>query len=580
MFKKTLGLTDKGSRDLLKATIACVITNIATFLPFGVILKIINIIIKPITEGGALDTNALWLWLGLGVAAAFIYFLTYSYEYNKTYTVAYKESTNIRISAAERLRRLPLSFFNRKDLSELSTNIMGDCEAVEHVMSHSLPQLIANCITTVLVTIMLSIYDWRMALAMFCVLPLSFGVLFLGRKLQDRLGKRHAATKLRVSDQVQEYLDGIKVVKSFGMAGEKFEALEKSLGDMQKDAIKFEAVAGVFVTLATMLLQIGIGNVIFVGTNLLTGGSLEPIKFLTFAMVSAKIYAPIIIILTMLPEIFYFFISIKRVQRLSSEPIMEGDSSIVLNDSNIDLQDVSFAYNQDEVISNFSTSIPQNAITALVGPSGSGKSTLTRLIARFWDVTDGKILIGDKNIREIEPERLMTYMSFVFQDVVLFNDTIMNNIRIGKQDATDGEVIKAAKAAHCDSFISKMPDGYNTLIGENGCTLSGGERQRVSIARALLKDAPIVLLDEATSSLDPENEVLIQSAISKLVKGRTVIVIAHRLKTIMGANKIIVLDKGKLIEQGTHKQLMEIGGLYSKMVNIQSKSSGWEAINQ
>jgi len=522
-----------------------------------------------------LDTGKLWVLLGLGVVAAALYYFVYGVEYEKTYTTAYRECTNIRVEVAERMRRLPLSFFNRKNLSELTTNIMGDCATIEQVMSHAVPQIAANAISIAIVSVLLAVYDWRMTLALLFVLPVSLGVIYLSRKLQKKFGERHVRAKLNVSRQIQEYLDGIKVVKAFGLSGEKSAALQAALKRMMKEAITFEALAGSFVTLASMILQVGIGVVILAGVNLLTAGTLDVVKFLTFTMISTRIYAPVLAVLTMLAEAMYMLTSAKRMQRLREEPVMEGDTRVVLPDYNIELKDVTFAYNEEDVIRNMNVTLPQNAVTALVGPSGSGKSTISRLIARFWDVNKGEILIGGKNIRDIDPETLMQYMSFVFQDVVLFNDTVINNIRIGKEGATDQEVRAAAKIARCEEFIEKMEDGYETLIGENGCTLSGGERQRISIARAILKDAPIVLLDEATASIDPENEVLIQEAISELIRGRTVIVIAHRLKTIAGANKIIVLDEGRLSDQGTHDQLLSRDGLYAKLWHIQQESLGW-----
>jgi ATP-binding cassette subfamily B protein len=344
---------------------------------------------------------------------------------------------------------------------------------------------------------------------------------------------------------------------------------------MLREAIKFEAIAGIFVTLAMMVMQVGIGLVTLVGVTQLTGGTLTPIALLTFLIISVKIYSPIIVILTMLPEFFYTLVSTKRMQMLREEEPMTGDENAEITDYTVELKNVSFAYNDEDVIRDISLTIKQNGVTAFVGPSGSGKTTVSRLIARFWDVREGEILIGGRNIREIDPERLMLYMSFVFQDVVLFNDSVMNNIRIGKQAATDEEVYAAAKLARCDEFIRAMPEGYETIIGENGSTLSGGERQRISIARALLKNAPIVLLDEATASLDPENETQIQAALSELVRGRTVIVIAHRLRTVLGADKIAVLDGGRLVELGTGEQLLAEGGLFARLYKIQQESLGW-----
>jgi ATP-binding cassette subfamily B protein len=575
MLKRLLRLSDEGIRDLKKGIFAASLTNICMFLPFGILIKVLTLLLTPLMDGSTLNASQLWIWLGAGVAAGALYFFVYLYEYQKTYTVAYNETERIRVDVAEKLRRLPLSFFNRRDLSELTTNIMGDCSSIEHAMSHVAPQLFANCIVIPIVCVLLAFYNWRMALALFAALPVAVGMFLLTRGLQTRFGEKHVRAKLEVAEQVQEYLEGIKVVKAFGLAGEKSDGLKNALRAMFREAIVFEGIAGTFATLASMVLQVGIGLVALVGVTLLTGGQIEPVPMLTFMVISVKIYGPIVVVLTLLPEFFYTLTSTKRMQALRDEAPMIGDENAELTDFTVELENVSFAYNTDDVIHNLSLTIPQNGVTALVGASGSGKTTLSRLIARFWDVREGEILIGGRNIREIDPERLMLYMSFVFQDVVLFNDTVMNNIRIGKQGATDEEVYAAARAARCDEFIGEMPQGYETLIGENGSTLSGGERQRISIARALLKNAPIVLLDEATASLDPENETQIQAAISELVKGRTVIVIAHRLRTVAGADKIAVLDGGRLIEEGTGAGLTASGGAFARMYKIQRESLGW-----
>jgi ATP-binding cassette subfamily B protein len=575
MIGKLLNLSKEGTKSLNRAILACVISNIALMLPFLIIIQTIITLLDPLMNGGELDTNKLWLLLAGGVVSALLYLLAYYNEYLKTYKTAYAESEKIRVEVAEQLRRLPLSFFNNKDLSELTANIMGDCTSIEHTMSHVVPGLFANIITATLACALLAIYDWRMSLALFAALPLAALLILTSRRLQARLGEKHVKAKLAVSEQVQEYLEGVKVVKAFGLAGEKSAALQDSLQNMMKSAIRFEGITGIFITLSMMVLQVGIGLVTLVGVLLLSGGSVDTIKLLAFVLISARIYSPLIVILTLLTEFFYMLISTRRMQALRNEQLMGGSETAELTDYSIELNSVSFAYKDSDAISDFSLTIPQNAVTAFVGPSGSGKTTASRLIARFWDVREGAIKIGGADIREIDPERLMSYMSFVFQDVVLFNDTVMNNIRIGKQGATDEEVFAVARQARCDEFIREMPQSYETVIGENGSTLSGGERQRISIARALLKNAPIVLLDEATASLDPENETQIQAAISELVKGRTVIVIAHRLRTVMGADKIAVLDGGRLVEQGTSGELLAQNGLFARLHQIQQMSLGW-----
>jgi ATP-binding cassette subfamily B protein len=578
--QKLLGLSAEGRRNFKRAVRAVGISNLCLYLPFVVIGQTIITLLAPLTAGGAApDRGRLWLLLVLGLAAAVLYFFAYRNEYHRTYTTAYSESEKIRLEVAEHIRRLPLSFFNNKDLSELTGNILADCTAVEHVMSHVTPGLFGGLITDALVCVLLALYNWRMALALFAPLPLALVFILGSRKLQAFFGGRHVQAKLAVSLQVQEYLEGIKVVKAFGLSGEKSKALERALRNMMREAIKFEGFTGICIILGSMVLQIGIGLVVLTGVSLLTGGRLEPVPLLTFILISAKIYSPLIVVFTLLPEFFYFLISINRMRKVREEALMGGDEKAVIDNYNIELKNVSFAYQGggEDVIKNISLSIPQGGITALVGPSGSGKSTLSRLIARFWDPGKGEILIGGKNISGVDPETLMRYMSFVFQDVVLFNDTVKNNIRIGKEGAADEEVYAAAKTARCDEFIRDLPQSYDTVIGENGSTLSGGERQRISIARALLTNTPIVLLDEATASLDPENETLIQEAISELVKNRTVIVIAHRLRALLGADNIAVLDQGRLVEQGSAEELLSRDGLFSRLYRIQQESLGWTA---
>jgi ATP-binding cassette subfamily B protein len=416
-----------------------------------------------------------------------------------------------------------------------------------------------------------------MALAVFVSVPVAFLIIFASRSLQRRLGKKHAEAKLAASEQVQEYIEGLKVIKACNLDGEKFSKLENALRTMRNLAIKFEFGTGVFVTGAQVVLQAGVGLTVFVGTTLLAGGQIALVPMLMFLLIVTRIYGPIQTELILLPELLYHQIAIKRMRTLMDIAPMEGDAETLIKRYDIHFENVDFHYNKggEETIKNVTIAIPAHGITALVGPSGGGKSTLSRLIARFWDTTGGRITVGGNEVKLMDPEHLMEYMSFVFQDVTLFNDSIYNNIRIGNMDATPEEVMAAAEAACCDEFVGKLPDGYETILGENGSTLSGGERQRISIARALLKDAPIVLLDEATASLDPESEAYIQQAIGVLIEGKTVIVIAHRLRTIAKADKIIVLDEGRAVEEGTHEELLARKGLYHHLYSIQQESLGW-----
>ena len=571
MFKRLLMLSDTGSKNLRQAIIACTISNLTLMLPFIILLQVIVSLITPLTSHLAVNKSYLWLMIGLGILSSLLFLFCYQREYKKTYANAFGQAANTRIEVAEKIRKLPLSFFNRKDLSELTTNIMGDCATIENMLSHVIPQLIGYSCSSVITCALLAFYDWRMASAIFCTLPIAFLIMLIGKGFEKKLGEKQVQSKLAVSNEVQEYLDGIKIIKGFGISGEKFKTLDRALKNMMWASIKFEGISGIFVTLSTLVLQVGLGIVVLVGVKLIVIGSLDPITFLAFIVIGSRIYSPLISVLTLLPELFYMLTSIERMKSLQTEPIMEGRDDVLLKNFSVTIDHINFSYKQKTVINDLSCVIPSNKMTALVGPSGSGKSTLLQLIARFWDVDKGVISIDDNDIKTIDPETLMRSMSFVFQNVILFDDTILNNIRIGRHDASDEEVKLAAKKARCDELIARLPHGWDTLIGENGSKLSGGERQRISIARALLKNAPIVLLDEATASLDPENEVYIQQAISELVKDRTVIVIAHRLKTIITADQIIVLDKGSIVEQGSYQQLIDNNGLFARLYSLQKQ---------
>jgi len=571
--KKTLMLSDKGYKDLKKAIIACTLTYLALLLPVMIAVQLFGEILNPLM-GNEISWTKLWMLFGLGVAAAMIVFLAAKNDYKKTYIASYQESGNTRLRIAEYLRKLPMSFFNTKDLSEITTNMMADCSSMESMLSSTIPPLAANIFSITVTCIMLAFFDWRLALAIFCTLPISFLIVLAGRKLQRRMFGRQVDVKLSASNQIQEYLEGIKIIKSCGISGSRFSALDKALRAMRRIAIKVELAVGVLVSSAGLILQAGFGITVFVGAMLVTEGKIELLPLLMFFMVSMRIYGPVMAVLSQLSTLLHLETVTSRMRTLLTTPAMDG-RDYDLSNYDIELEHVTFRYSKEDVIKDMSFSIPAGSITALVGPSGSGKSTVSKLIARFWDVQDGCIRLGGTDIRKINPENLMSHMSFVFQDVTLFNDTIYNNIRIGNVNATAEEIFAAAKAAYCDEFIERLPEAYQTVLGENGMTLSGGERQRISIARALLKNAPIVLLDEATASLDPENEVFVQKAISGLVEGKTVIIIAHRLRTVADADQIIVFDDGKVIEQGTHEQLIEKKGLYDRLYNIQQESLGW-----
>ena len=571
--QKALFLSDKGYKDLKKAIIACTITNLTMLLPFCVTVMIFSELLTPFV-GGTIQWDHIWMLWGVGVISLVLIFLAAKNDYRKTYIASYKESNATRVRIAERLRRLPMNFFNTKDLSEITTHMMADCSSMESMLSSTIPPLVANVITVTSTSILLAFFDWRLALCMFCTLPIAFLIIWLSRNYQKKLFARQVDAKLAASGQVQEYLEGMKIIKSCGLSGSRFSELDKSLRIMKKISVKVEMAIGVFMSSASMVLQAGIGITIFVGTVLLVNGSIELLPLFMFMLMVTRIYGPILAIFSQLSTLLNLHVVTKRMRTLFTIRTMEGDEKTIPN-YDIELEHVTFCYHTEDVIKDVSCRLSQGTVTALVGPSGSGKSTLSKLIARFWDIQSGIIRVGGKDVRTIEPESLMQYMSFVFQDVTLFNDTIINNIRLGNPNATDEQVIAAAKAAYCDEFVQDMSEGYQTVLGENGSTLSGGERQRISIARALLKDAPIILLDEATASLDPENEVLVQKAIAKLVEGKTVIMIAHRLRTVVDADQILVLENGRLVENGTHKELMDKKGLYQKLYRIQQESLGW-----
>ena len=579
-----LFLSDKGYADLKKAIRACTLTNLAMLLPFIVTVMIVQVVLTPFVSAAPIRWSQIWLLWGAGLVAALVVFLAAKNDYRKTYIASYKESNTTRLRIAEHLRKLPMSFFNSKDLAELTTNMMADCSSMESLLSSTIPPLIANGITVTLTCVLLAFFDWRLALCVFCTVPLAFLIIWLSRKRQKRLFAAQVAAKLAASDQVQEYLEGMKVIRACGLGGRSFQALDAALLAMKRIAVKVEMAVGVFMSSASMVLQAGIGLTIFVGALLLVRGEIDLLPLLLFLLMVTRIYGPILAILANLSSLLNLDVVTQRMRTLLSTPAMSGDDSVAPT-GDIALSHVTFAYNQKSVLHDLSCRIPAGRITALVGPSGSGKSTVTRLLARFWDVQEGSITIDGTDIRGVDPERLMSTMSFVFQDVTLFNDTVMNNIRIGRPGATDEEVLQAARAAYCDDFVRRLPEGYDTVLGENGSTLSGGERQRLSIARALLKDAPVILLDEATASLDPENEVLVQKAIAALLESpspsgpasrrKTVIMIAHRLRTVVEADQILVLDEGRLVEQGSHDSLMAQGGLYHRLYTIQQESLDW-----
>lgn len=574
MLKKLLLLTDKSDKELKKSILASFLAQLSLSLPVMILMMTFMEILRPFW-GEQIEWQRLWILAACSIVVVILAFAAHRYEYGKTYVTAYEAAEEKRTSLAEHLRKLPLSYYGKKDLTEITVNMMSDCGTIEQSFSAIIPAFGGTLINLLITCVLLAIFDWRMALAIFISVPVSFGFLLLCRKTHDRIGKAHLQSKLDASDQMQEYLEGIKVIKAFGLGGDKFKSLEDAYRRLMKVSTKTETINGALTTASMMMLRFGIPLTIFVGLSLVSAGSLVLLNFLLFLLFSSRIYTSLSTPLALWGDLLYSLLSIRRLHSVYEEKPMNGSDSVTLENYTIEFDHVSFGYQKEAVIKDVSFRIPQGKVTALVGPSGSGKSTISKLVARFWDVDAGSIRIGGTDIRNIDPERLLTWISFVFQDVVLFNDTIFNNIAIGRAGASREDVEDAARRANCHEFVSRLPEGYETLVGENGCTLSGGERQRISIARALLKDAPIILLDEATASLDPENELEIQEALSQLIKDKTVVVIAHRLRTIAGADNIVVLENGRIAEQGTGTELLEAGGLYAKLFGIQQGNAGW-----
>lgn len=526
--------------------------------------------------GGSVPQNHLWIYIVGMVAAVLLILFSYRWVYGATYYATYKESSVRRISLAEKLRKLPLSFFGKRDLSDLTTTIMADCTTLEQSFSHWIPEFFGSMISTVIIAVCLFIFDWRMALAALWVLPVSLAIVAFSGKVQNYFTRRQTEAKLAVADGIQEALETMRDLKSNNAEEKYLKGLDKKIDLQEKRMIASELGGALFVVPAGMILKLGIGTVALVGGMLLANNAITVLTFFMYLLVVSRLYDPLSSSLQNLAAIISTNIPIERMNEIENYPVQPGTAELRTHGYDIVFDNVSFAYNTGEqVLSGVSFTAKQGEVTALIGPSGGGKSTAAKLAARFWDADSGKITLGGTDVKTVDPEKLLSAYSIVFQDVTLFNNTVMENIRIGRQNATDEEVLAAAREAQCDEFVEKLPEGYQTMIGENGSALSGGERQRISIARALLKDSPVILLDEATASLDAENETHIQRAISRLVKGKTVLIIAHRMRTVEGADKLVLLKDGKVAEQGSPEELLAKGGIYAKMCQLQQQSGEW-----
>lgn len=563
-------LSEKGASDMIKAFVSVTISDLVLMVPISMLYFLVEDYMN-----GTLVGKGMFYLAGCLISMVLIAVTTYI-QYNATFLSTYVESGVRRITLAEKLRKIPLSFFGKKDLSDLTSTIMADCAMMETASSHFIPELVGACISTTLVAIGLFFFDWRMAIAALWVLPVSFAIVICSEKVQDKLNKKQMDYKMACADGIQEGLESVRDLQAYNYQDDYMNGLDTKIHAVEKHAIVTELGMALFVGSAQMILKLGIATVALTGGYLLARGKIDIITFFMFLMVVSRIYDPMQVSLQNVAAINAAGVQSDRLDEILSHDVQEGTTVLDNKGYDIEFKNVGFSYDTKEtVLKNVSFVAKQGEVTALIGPSGGGKTTVSRLASRFWEVDCGTITVGGMDISRIDPETLMSLYSIVFQDVTLFNNTVMENIRIGKKDATDEEVIQAAKLAHCDEFIKKLSKGYDTVIGENGSELSGGERQRISIARAFLKDAPIILLDEATASLDVDNETFIQESLSCLIKDKTVMIIAHRMRTVANADKIVVLKDGVVAESGSPAELEKQNGIYKGMVNTQMLATEW-----
>ena len=563
-------LSKQGASDMIKAIISATISNIILMVPVALLYYLVRDYMA-----GNLGDKVLFYVAGCLITFVLIGISTYI-QYNATFLSTYVESGVRRVTLAEKLRKIPLSFFGKKDLSDLTSTIMNDCAQMETASSHFIPELFGACISTALIAVGLFFFDWRMAIAALWVLPISFLIVGCSGKVQKSLNKKQMVLKMACADGIQECLENVRDLQAYNTQEDYMKGLTAKIKAVEKHAIVTELGTAVFVGSSQMILKLGIATVALVGGVLLAKGELDILTFFMFLMVVSRIYDPMQVSLQNLAAVIASGVQSDRLDEILSHEVQDGTNTMKNDGYNIEFSNVGFSYETgDVVLKDVSFVAKQGEVTALIGPSGGGKTTVSRLASRFWDANRGSITVGGMDISKVDPETLMSLYSIVFQDVTLFNNTILENIRIGKMDATDEEVLAAAKLAHCDEFAEKLSDGWNTVIGENGSELSGGERQRISIARAFLKDAPIILLDEATASLDVDNETMIQESLSRLIKDKTVMIIAHRMRTVANADKIVVLKDGVVAESGTPSELDAKDGIYANMVKTQNLAADW-----
>ncbi len=568
--QKKYALSRQGAKDLVKGCVACFFQYLSLMVPIALLYYLVS----DLMNGDAGYRK--WFYIGGCVVCVILILVTTWFQYNGTFFATYIESGVRRISIAEKLRKLPLSYFGKRDLADLTSTIMNDSAVLETAFSHFIPELVGSVASTTIVALGLFAFDVKMAFAALWVLPVSFAIVLSSSKLQQKLGRKQIDAKMACADGIQECIETVQDLKSNNAENEYLKGLFKKVDNVEKRMIVSEFGNAAFVVSASLVLKLGIASVALTGAYLLTRGELDVLTFFMFLLVASRLYDPLQGALQNLAAIISTKTNIARMKEILDHDVQTGSEQLTNKGYDIQFDHVKFAYDTSEtVLEDVSFTAKQGEVTALVGPSGGGKTTVSRLAARFWDASSGKITVGGMDVSKIDPEKLFSLYSIVFQDVTLFNNTIMENIRIGRKDAIDEEVIAAAKLANCEEFAMKLPDKWNSMIGENGCELSGGERQRISIARAFLKNAPIILLDEATSSLDVENETLIQSALSRLIKDKTVMVIAHRMRTVAGADKIVVLSDGKVAETGTPDELMKKDGIFAHMSKLQAQGQTW-----
>ena len=573
-FQRKYALSDKGIATTKRGTFWTVIVNLVVMAGMGILYFLMTGFMETLVDGTPLPSIA--VFAGATLAFLVLSLITHYQQYVNTYGLVFEEVETMRIGLAERLRKLPLGFFSKRDLADLTETIMGDVNRMEHVWSHVLGYLYGGYISTAIIAIMLFAMDWRLALACLWGVPVAFALLFGSRRIAERNAVTTKAASLAVADGMQEALENIREIHATNQEQRYLDDLNARIDACERMKIKSEFVTGLFVNGASVIMRLGVATTILVGASLILSGQVDFMLLFMFLLVITRIYAPFDQSLALIAEVFLSEVSAQRLMEIYDTPTAEGAMEFSPDGHDVVFKDVSFAYDDERVLDGVRFTAKEGEVTALVGPSGSGKSTCTRLAARLWDVSQGAIEVGGVNISTVDPEVLLGDYSMVFQDVTLFDDTVMENIRLGKFGATDAEVLAAAAAANCDEFVSKLPQGYATPIGENGAKLSGGERQRISIARALLKDAPIVLLDEATASLDVENETKVQSALSRLLAGKTVLVIAHRMRTVENADKIVVLSEGRVVEKGSPAELLSReDGVFAHMRALQSSSAQW-----